>query len=256
MTGDGVVGQGASVRGHGGSGLGRRRTGTCPTRRWLAPLRLSTAPGSARLPYRPRSPVVTTASARLVGIPSACMPSPIRYSRSIGPSAAFPSPPPEERGAPGPARCRSRRRPPDRSPRRAAPPGRPRAGASTPPNLVARVHLGDRHDLLRGPPGQQRRPPSGARSAQGRRPARPASSSFSTSSSGSCARRRPSRHGEAGHLAGVGILEPEQGRRNGHASETTGQPLSGKPLLTLCRVSDPPASAYGISIPAWPRPGR
>ena len=38
------------------------------------------------------SPVVTTARLRVVGMPSACMASLMMYSRSIGPSAARPSP--------------------------------------------------------------------------------------------------------------------------------------------------------------------
>jgi hypothetical protein len=72
--------------------------------------RTRTAPGS-RVSRRTRSPVATTASARVVGMPSACIASPITYSRSIGPTAALPSPPRANGVRPEPFRCRSRRRP-------------------------------------------------------------------------------------------------------------------------------------------------
>ena len=81
-----------------------------PTRRWLAATRASTAPGSI-VSRTTCSPVATTASARLVGMPSACIASPMRYSRSIGPTAAFPSPPRANGVRPEPFRCTSRRRP-------------------------------------------------------------------------------------------------------------------------------------------------
>ena len=55
--------------------------------------------------------VVDTARARVVGMPSACIASPIKYSRSIGPTAARPSPPRANGVRPEPFRCRSRRRP-------------------------------------------------------------------------------------------------------------------------------------------------
>ncbi len=44
-------------------------------------------------------------------MPSACIASPITYSRSIGPTAALPSPPRANGVRPDPFRCRSRRRP-------------------------------------------------------------------------------------------------------------------------------------------------
>ena len=69
--------------------------------------------GQHRVAARSRSPVATTASARVVGMPSACIASPITYSRSIGPTAAFPSPPRANGVRPEPFRCRSRRRPCD-----------------------------------------------------------------------------------------------------------------------------------------------
>ena len=78
-----------------------------PTRRWLAATRVSTAPGR-NVSRATRSPVATTASARVVGMPSACIASPITYSRSIGPTAALPSPPRANGVRPEPFRCRSR----------------------------------------------------------------------------------------------------------------------------------------------------
>ena len=81
-----------------------------PTRMWLAATRARTAPGSGRSRIT-RSPVATTASAREVGMPSACIASPITYSRSIGPTTALPSPPRANGVRPEPFRCRSRRRP-------------------------------------------------------------------------------------------------------------------------------------------------
>ena len=80
------------------------------------------------------SPVATTASARVVGMPSACIASPITYSRSIGPTAALPSPPRANGVRPEPLRCRSRRRRGRRRPRRAAARGRRRGAASSAPN--------------------------------------------------------------------------------------------------------------------------
>ncbi len=57
-------------------------------------------------------PVATTASDRVVGMPSACMASLTTYSRSIGPTTARPSPPRANGVRPEPLRCRSRRPPP------------------------------------------------------------------------------------------------------------------------------------------------
>ena len=86
-----------------------------PTRRWLDATRASTAPGTwACRPSTSRtidSPVATTASERVVGMPSACIASLIKYSRSIGPTAARPSPPRANGVRPDPLRCRSRRAP-------------------------------------------------------------------------------------------------------------------------------------------------
>jgi hypothetical protein len=67
-----------------------------PTRMWLAATRVSTAPGST-VSRNTGWPVATTASARVVGMPRACIASPISTSRSIGPTAALPSPPREKR---------------------------------------------------------------------------------------------------------------------------------------------------------------
>ena len=75
-----------------------------PTRMWLAATRVSTAPGSSVLAQH-RLAGRTTASARVVGMPSACIASPMRYSRSIGPTAALPSPPRENGVRPEPFSC-------------------------------------------------------------------------------------------------------------------------------------------------------
>ncbi len=62
-----------------------------PTRIWLEATRVSTAPGKA-VSRITGSPVITAASERVVGMPSAAMASLTMYSRSTGPSAARPSP--------------------------------------------------------------------------------------------------------------------------------------------------------------------
>ena len=67
-------------------------------------------PGQQRL-ARTARPVATTASERVVGMPSACIASLTTYSRSIGPTAASPSPPRANGVRPEPLRCRSRSRP-------------------------------------------------------------------------------------------------------------------------------------------------
>jgi hypothetical protein len=63
--------------------------------------RVRTAPGKT-LSRSTRSPVVTAASARVVGTPSADMASLTMYSRKTGPSAALPSPPRENGVGPEP----------------------------------------------------------------------------------------------------------------------------------------------------------
>ena len=72
-----------------------------PTRMWLDATRVRTAPGNASR-AKPVSPVVTAASARVVGMPSAAIASLTIYSRRTGPSAARPSPPPRKRRSAGP----------------------------------------------------------------------------------------------------------------------------------------------------------
>ena len=67
-----------------------------PTRRWLLATRVSTAPGTTVSRSTGR-PVATTARERVVGMPSACIASLTMNSRSIGPTAARPSPPRERR---------------------------------------------------------------------------------------------------------------------------------------------------------------
>ena len=79
---------------------------------------------------RPPRRCATTASARVVGMPRACIASPITYSRSIGPTAALPSPPRANGVRPEPLRCRSRRPAVHvDAPRRAAAPDRRRGAA-------------------------------------------------------------------------------------------------------------------------------
>ena len=73
-----------------------------PTRMWLDATRVSTAPGSA-VSRITGSPVVTAASERVVGMPSAAIASLTMYSRSTGP---------ERRAAVAAARERRRARSP------------------------------------------------------------------------------------------------------------------------------------------------
>ena len=79
-------------------------------RMWLAATRVRIAPGSM-VSRRTGSPVVTAASARVVGTPSAAMASLTMYSRSTGPSAARPSPSREKGVRPEPLSWMSRRVP-------------------------------------------------------------------------------------------------------------------------------------------------
>ncbi len=88
----------------------RRNTERCPLCTWLAATRVKIAPGS-RCSRKTTSPVATAASARVVAIPSACMASLTRYSRSTGPSAARPSPLREKGVRPEPLSWISRRSP-------------------------------------------------------------------------------------------------------------------------------------------------
>ena len=103
-----------------------------PTRMWLAATRVSTAPGSTSS-RTTGSPVVTAASARVVGTPSAAIASLTTYSRSTGPSAARPSPPRENGVRPAPLSWMSRRLPslPTTSPSRIARPS-PSCGTKLP----------------------------------------------------------------------------------------------------------------------------
>ena len=162
------------------------------------------------------SPVATTASARVVGMPRACIASPITYSRSIGPTAALPSPPRANGVRPEPFRCRSRRRPCDvedlaeqqRAP--VAEPGR------EPAELVARVGLRHRRRTVGRRRCRRARPrPRAPAAPRRRRPSSAASSSLSTSSRGAGDRRRLPRLVQPGQLADEGVVEREQrlGRR-------------------------------------------
>ena len=67
---------------------------------WLDATRVSTAPGRG-ISRRTVSPVATTASDRVVGMPSAAIASLMMYSRRTGPSAARPSPIARERRGAG-----------------------------------------------------------------------------------------------------------------------------------------------------------
>ena len=117
-----------------------------PTRRWLLATRASTAPGSTAS-RRTGRPVATTASERVVGMPRACIASLTTYSRSIGPTAAKPSPPRENGVRPEPLRWRSR------VPSRGQLAQQQRAAVAeaggVAAELVAGVGLGDRRRPLR-----------------------------------------------------------------------------------------------------------
>ena len=100
--------------------------------------------------------------------------------------------------------------------------------------LMAGVGLGDRRNPLRDLPHQQR---DARRLPQHRRVDAQLDRQLLIEHQqlgGGRLGRRP-RHGKAGHLAGIGILEPEHIRRDGHTFEVTDLPPSGKPLLKLCR---------------------
>jgi len=89
-------------------------------------------------------PVLTTASERVVGTPSACIASLTMYSRSIGPTAARPSPPRANGVRPDPLRWRVPER--DRRRRRAREQQRPSVAQprDEATELVPGVGLGDR----------------------------------------------------------------------------------------------------------------
>ena len=72
----------------------REANSKVPTRMWEPAIRVRMAPGNSFSRWT-FSPVATTAKLRVVGIPRPCMASLMRYSRSIGPRAARPSPPRE-----------------------------------------------------------------------------------------------------------------------------------------------------------------
>ena len=87
-----------------------RSTGRC--RRGCGwPPRASARRRAARCSRSTGSPVAATASARVVGMPSACIASPISTRAASGPTAAWPSPPRENGVRPEPLKCMSRRRP-------------------------------------------------------------------------------------------------------------------------------------------------
>jgi hypothetical protein len=156
VAGDGVVGEAPQQ-------VGPRRAlrayWKVPTRRWLDATRASTAPGST-VSRRTVSPVATTASERVVGMPRACMASLMRYSRSIGPTAALPSPPRAKGVRPEPFRWRS----PaavgvDQLAEEQRPPVAERGRVAA--ELVAGVGLRHRHGALGGVGARQHPPPGG-----------------------------------------------------------------------------------------------
>ena len=180
-----------------------------PTRTWLAATRVSSAPGSGWSRHT-TSPLRTAASARVVGMPSACIASPIRYSRSTGPTAALPSPPRENGVRPEPLRAMSRRRPcrSITSPRSTARPS-PSCGAE-PAELVSGVGLRDRrrargHDVAGEHRGGERRIERGDVEAELRGERVVEAQELRR-------RHRRGRHRRvaARQLAGVGVVEAEQ----------------------------------------------
>ena len=134
----------------GAAGRGRRwrgRTGSCRPAGGCSP------PGRARRRAAAVSrctgaPVATTASDRVVGMPRACIASLTTYSRSIGPTAARPSPPRANGVRPEPLRCRSRSAAVGvvSSPSSSARPSPSRG--RVPAELVAGVGLRDRRGAL------------------------------------------------------------------------------------------------------------
>ena len=189
VPGDRVVGEAAQqVDVAGGAAYWK-----LPTRRWLLATRASTAPGS-RVSRRTGRPVATTARERVVGMPRACIASLTTYSRSIGPTAARPSPPRANGVRPEPFRCRSRRRPvgvdelaEQQRPAVAEPRG---VAAELVPGVGLR-HRG-RHRRGRGcrPAAAARR---GCAASAGSRPSSAASGSLSASSARLAAPPRPAR---------------------------------------------------------------
>ena len=97
VPGDDVVGE---LRARRRCRRARRKTGRCRRGCGSTATRVSTAPGSivSRITF---SPVMTAASERVVGMPSANIASLTMYSRSTGPSAARPSPRRENGVGPG-----------------------------------------------------------------------------------------------------------------------------------------------------------
>ena len=176
---------------------------------WLAATRVSTAPGSTRS-RSTGSPVATTASARVVGMPSACIASPISASRSIGPTAALPSPPRENgraaRALQGDVATLAGAVDQLAEQHRAAVAELRREAAE----LVAGVGLRDRLGAFgQAVAGEQRGPASPA-SAAASRPSSAASGALKNRAARRRCRFRAPGHGEALELAAVGVLEMQQ----------------------------------------------
>ena len=140
---------------------GQRPLARAPARRWRPP----------------RAPAWS-------GSRGACIASPIRYSRSIGPTAALPSPPRANGVRPEPFRCRSRRRPwtSTTSPSSSARPSPSRGDVARRTGGRRRPGRPSRLPPAPGPPAA--RHPAAPAARRDRRPAPLASSSLSTSSSG------------------------------------------------------------------------
>ena len=219
VPGDRVVGQPAQQVDVAG---GARRTGSCRPAGGCSP------PGRGRRPAaavsrRTGRPVATTASERVVGMPRACIASLTTYSRSIGPTAASPSPPRANGVRPEPLRCRSRRRPSasTSSPSSRARPSPSRGDVAA--ELVPGVGLGHR----RGAVGDARcRPaaarPSGLRSHAGSSPSSAASGSLSTSSRGSGASSACHGQRQLGQLPGEPVAQGDgRCRCDAHPAEGT-----------------------------------
>ena len=149
---------------------------------WLAATRVSTAPGSAAR-GTPARPSPTTARLRVVGMPSACIASLMMYSRSIGPSAARPSPRRENGVGPAPLSWMSNAIAAGRDllaeQNRAA-----IAERGEVPELMARVGLRQRRRARRAARCPRKSPPVRASSASASSPSAVASGRLNTTSRG------------------------------------------------------------------------
>ena len=130
-------------------------------------------------------PVATTASERVLGMPSACIASLTTYSRSIGPDRGQAVATAGERGAPGTLQVQVAKRAVgvDELAEQERPPVAQTGGEAA--ELVPGVGLRHRGGVVRDQVADQKRRPSAPRSQVGSRPSSAASGSFSASSRGS-----------------------------------------------------------------------